>query len=273
MAEALRDENRVTTTLLESSTNSGVTMNAKGNEATGALLVEISGGTPFNGFANPTAQIGLTAVNGSADTAMRSDAAPALNQAITPTWTGAHIWSGAQGEIMRIEPTVITFGRSSANGPGIEWAGNNSSWEFQGVQGNQGATVISTGNATTPTWGPVLVNGQYTPVVTPGTNIASASENSNFTYIEVGNLVMIAGSIDATASGAGAATITFSLPLVTNNFPNTHGLNGSGAATDGTVTTPIYLRATSGAQTATIDWIAPNTDANTIRFTAMFTII
>lgn len=48
----------------------------------------------FSGFANPTASIGLSAVNGSATTAMRSDAAPALSQAIVPTWTGLHTFSG-----------------------------------------------------------------------------------------------------------------------------------------------------------------------------------
>lgn len=41
-------------------------------------------------FANPTASVGLSAVNGSAGTAMRSDAAPALDQSIAPTWTGVH---------------------------------------------------------------------------------------------------------------------------------------------------------------------------------------
>lgn len=44
-------------------------------------------------FANPTASIGLTAVNGSALTAMRSDAAPALSQGISPTWSGTHTFS------------------------------------------------------------------------------------------------------------------------------------------------------------------------------------
>ena len=38
--------------------------------------------------ANPTASVGLTAVNGSASTFMRSDAAPALSQSISPTMTG-----------------------------------------------------------------------------------------------------------------------------------------------------------------------------------------
>lgn len=42
--------------------------------------------------ANPTGSIGLTAVNGSAATFLRSDGAPVLDQAITPTWTGDHIF-------------------------------------------------------------------------------------------------------------------------------------------------------------------------------------
>jgi hypothetical protein len=44
-------------------------------------------------FANPTASIGLTAVTGSALTAMRSDAAPALDQGIAPTWTAQHLFA------------------------------------------------------------------------------------------------------------------------------------------------------------------------------------
>lgn len=47
----------------------------------------------ITGLANPSATIGLSAVNGSAFTAMRSDGAPALSQAIAPTWSAAHIWS------------------------------------------------------------------------------------------------------------------------------------------------------------------------------------
>lgn len=43
--------------------------------------------------ANPISSIGLAAVNGSAGTYMRSDAAPALSQAITPTWSANHIFS------------------------------------------------------------------------------------------------------------------------------------------------------------------------------------
>ncbi len=41
-------------------------------------------------FANPTAQAGLSAVNGTATTPMRSDGAPAIDQSISPDWTGQH---------------------------------------------------------------------------------------------------------------------------------------------------------------------------------------
>ncbi len=40
--------------------------------------------------ANPTASVGLTAVNGVATTYLRSDGAPALDQGIAPTWSGIH---------------------------------------------------------------------------------------------------------------------------------------------------------------------------------------
>jgi hypothetical protein len=43
--------------------------------------------------ANPTGTIGLSAVNGSAGTFLRSDGAPALSQAIAPTWTGQHTFT------------------------------------------------------------------------------------------------------------------------------------------------------------------------------------
>ena len=45
--------------------------------------------------ANPTASVGLSAVNGSATTFMRSDAAPKLDVSISPTWTGTHTFSGS----------------------------------------------------------------------------------------------------------------------------------------------------------------------------------
>ena len=45
--------------------------------------------------ASPSASIGLAAVDGTAATFMTSDSAPALSQAIAPTWTGAHTFEAS----------------------------------------------------------------------------------------------------------------------------------------------------------------------------------
>lgn len=54
--------------------------------ATTAFVLANAGGGSTG--ANPTALVGLAAVNGSATTFLRSDGAPALDQSIQPTWTG-----------------------------------------------------------------------------------------------------------------------------------------------------------------------------------------
>lgn len=55
-------------------------------------------------FANPTGTIGLTTVNGSATTALRSDGAPALSQSIAPTWSGLHTYTA--GELFTGSPPI-----------------------------------------------------------------------------------------------------------------------------------------------------------------------
>ena len=47
-------------------------------------------GTSSATGANPSASVGLTAVNGTSTHFLRADGAPALSQSITPTWTGLH---------------------------------------------------------------------------------------------------------------------------------------------------------------------------------------
>lgn len=54
--------------------------------------------------ANPSASVGLSAVNGVATTFMRSDGAPALSQSITPTWSGVHVFSAVGSDAV---PTIL----------------------------------------------------------------------------------------------------------------------------------------------------------------------
>lgn len=82
----------------------------------------------FAGFANPTASLGLTAVNGAATTAMRSDAAPALSVAIVPTWTGVHTFSvvgTTAAPAVRISSTFPNLQFNETDG-----AANNRNWQI-----------------------------------------------------------------------------------------------------------------------------------------------
>lgn len=74
--------------------------------------------------ANPTASLGLVAINGSATTFMRSDAAPALDQTIAPTWSGVHTFKHpssitfVQVDSVAGQPAVVRFLDGGTN----EWA-------------------------------------------------------------------------------------------------------------------------------------------------------
>ncbi len=82
-----------------------------------------------SGGANPSASLGLTAVNGSAITYMRSDAAPALDVGISPTWSGTHTFnntpvvpaaSWAYAKIQNVSATSRVLGRITAGAGTIE---------------------------------------------------------------------------------------------------------------------------------------------------------
>lgn len=129
--------------------------NAAGNPAFAAvsLTADVSGVLPAgNGgasFANPSGLIGLTAVNGVATTADRSDSTHALNQSIAPTWTGLHVFSPASGAAAGITvngaanaDSVAVLGSStSGQSFGIDiLAGTNSS-DYAFRAQNQGNTL------------------------------------------------------------------------------------------------------------------------------------
>ena len=71
----------------------------------------VSGDIPTLG-ANPSAVVGLTAVNGSASTYLRSDASPALDQTIAPTWSGMHTFS-AQETRKAFDTAFLSFYNSA----------------------------------------------------------------------------------------------------------------------------------------------------------------
>lgn len=77
------------TTVTESAVAPGTSGNVLTSNGTTWTSAASAGGTG----ANPTGTVGLSAVNGAATTYLRSDGAPALSQAIAPTWTGVHTFT------------------------------------------------------------------------------------------------------------------------------------------------------------------------------------
>lgn len=103
----------------------------------------------FTGFANPTASLGLAAINGAATTAMRSDAAPALSQGIAPTWTAQHIFSlsGATNAAILLSSVQPQLDWNETDG-----AANNRRWR-EGVNGEQFTyQVVNDANSAAVTW-------------------------------------------------------------------------------------------------------------------------
>lgn len=114
--------------------------------------------------ANPTGTVGLTAVNGSATTFLRSDGAPALSQSISPTMTGNWLFAATSGVPVTVTaPTgqnaivvnpasgssALTALAGSANIAQVLLRGNNNTGAngFAVLQNASGQAVLNQGNA------------------------------------------------------------------------------------------------------------------------------
>ena len=112
----------------------------------------LSWGTVSTGPANPTATIGLTAVNGTATTFLRSDGAPALSQSIAPTWTGLHIFNPGTTPsnvvLVDIAQPGVAGTRDSHDlrirGTSFDTVGHSADWiVFNDVTSNAGASTLT----------------------------------------------------------------------------------------------------------------------------------
>ena len=119
------------------------------NSLTNTLEADYSGAGSA-GSANPSATIGLTAVDGNASTWMTSDSAPALSQAIVPTWTGAHKFSANVTLNGTLTDGTGSVGTStyvlSSTATGVKWVA-------AGGSANPSATIgLSAVDGTATTW-------------------------------------------------------------------------------------------------------------------------
>lgn len=169
-------------------------------------------------FANPSATIGLTAVNGSATTPMRSDAAPALSQSISPTWSALHTFghgavvTGVASSSLGTSALVISGSSTSGQSNGLfVAAGTNASDNVIRLQ-NQAQTTnffILTGNGA----GSLGPSGSLGLAWNAAGNVSSAAPSSGVAFTATGiasqyAAVFTAGGTSGTQKGLSAVTTT-----------------------------------------------------------------
>jgi hypothetical protein len=178
--------------------------------------------------ANPTATVGTTAVNGTATTYMRSDAAPAINTAMAPTMSG--VWTFSNN----VQVNSIFSDTASSNG--VSLSGDNITGGLDGgyvqvfgptfsscsgctILGGGGHNVLTvnapgTVGITAPTGGGQALTisgagGSYAEVIQSATGagtgfgvLINAGTNSSDTAFHVGSAAATSSYIDVRGDGA-----------------------------------------------------------------------
>lgn len=228
----------------------------------------------FSGLANPTASLGLAAINGSATTAMRSDGAPALDVTIAPTWTGIHTWSNTEprlklnqsgaGSDLKLWDFDIASGvltgrtRTDADGAGQNW-----------LAVTRGATTaissVTLGNATNnPTYaflgsGSVTVNGGLSVGLT-GTFNAS---------LVAGRLTLTSATVPVNGLYLSTTnTLGFSTNTVSRMNLSTTDLTTSVDVKLGTAGNGLYVKEGSNATMGTATLVGGTATVSTTKVTA-----
>jgi hypothetical protein len=148
--------------------------------------------SPVTG-ANPTGTIGLTVNNGVSPNFIRSDASQPLSQAIIPTWSGKHTFTGA------VTGSVATTGiipgtRSSLPS---QWFVNSASiadnriWEFIDLGTANGLEFRTLDDAVTV--GKAFLNVKRSGTAISSLSFGNATDNPTYTFLGTGTALMTGG--------------------------------------------------------------------------------
>ena len=196
--------------------------------------------------ANPSATIGLSAINGAATTFLRSDGAPALSQAIVPSWTGIHNFTNFTGS-----GTGLALG-ANATTPGFFLresgaAVDNKTWEMLAVSEQLRFRAINDANSIAGTWltvdrtGTVIDSAIFPTDGTPAVN----------GFFRVGTTVAsgVSGLSQFRTTTSGVAALTL------HNTSTTSVLSVHSEATAGdNIFLDLRTEAAGGSQRGTIDY-------------------
>lgn len=187
-------------TNLDMNNNRILNLSAPGSQNEPVRLADVTTGTvltPTVVFASPTAKVGTSATNGSATTAMRSDASPPLDLTLSASWTGFHSFSPSSG---------------LTSGMGI--SGTNLIARASGISVNL------------PTVNSTLIGTSTTDVLTNKT-LTSASLSGG----SINNAILTSASL----SGATLTTANIVSASLQGTFTGTYNFSGSPTLTGASV--------------------------------------
>lgn len=190
-----------------------------------SLAKQIAGASGGAVGANPTGTVGLAAVNGSAPTFLRSDGAPALSQAITPTWSALHTFT--------LAPKVTAF---AGTGDQMVYADSTGQTGVQAIPGTVPGDISLKSTSTAPsgyTYTGQIVSTVYSwvvgvvghPVMTTLSDMGYAS-NGRLVYFISGNT---GGAVTTSVTSKNMDTL-----VSTSLTGMTAGRRNGAAACDGT---------------------------------------
>jgi hypothetical protein len=208
--------------------------------------------------ANPTGTIGLTAVNGSATTFMRSDAAPIWSQALSPTNTGS--WTFAGFSNVSTSTTAVSPGTAGAGAPSLFWVSSTGATDsklwFVGATATDfiGRTV-NDANSANATWLDVNRSGNTIVSVAFG----NAVTNPGYFFNGTGAISGVGSGLTLlNASNISSGTVNAArLPASSVTLAGTSGSIGGGALIAGQCTSGTATVA--GATTSMVALADPNT--------------
>lgn len=159
--------------------------------------------------ANPTVSIGLTAANGTSGSFIRSDGAPALSQAIVPTWSGTHTFNNGT------HSALFTGGS----------VGVGTSTPFQLLDVHGGNIMLGPANGTTG----LMLQGAG-----GGNNLSLWNDSSNFIHLKNQNTTYLLLNESGGNVGVGVASPAQALD-VAGSITSSSGYRVGNAATSGNV--------------------------------------
>lgn len=264
----------------------------KNTTGTGVVSIATAGTDYVASVANPGSQLlGLTAINGVAITAMRSDGAPALSQAIVPTWTGSHTFNQNPGANINSTGALLTNTAAASAGnaqysPSLKFIGqgwsstNSASRPVDFMVANE--PVDGTGNPTgTLVFREQVNNGGYTQAFKIGTGTngtapsvsVGANNPPNIAgTINVSGILISTGAVSGRVLQADGTSFVSSTPA----WPTVAGTSGKVVKSDGTnlvMSTETYATPGTSGNVLTSDgtnWTSAApvvTASNTVTFT------